>query len=39
MIDLHDPQTICRSIGFFLDFLTLTVPVISMSLLAWRIAR
>lgn len=39
MIDLHDPQTICRSIGFFLDFLTLTVPVVSMALLARRIAR
>ena len=39
MIDLHDPQTICRSIGYFLDFLSLTVPVSSMALLAWRIAR
>ena len=39
MIDLHDPQTICRSIDFFLDFLVLTVPVISMAIFAWRIAR
>lgn len=39
MIDLHDPQTICRSIGYFLDFLSLTVPVVSMALLARRIAR
>lgn len=39
MIDLHDPQTICRSIGYFLDFISLTVPVVSMALLARRIAR
>ena len=39
MIDLHDPQFICRSIGFFLDFLTLTVPVLSLALIARRIAR
>lgn len=39
MIDLHDPQTICRSIGYFLDYLSLTVPVVSMALLARRIAR
>jgi hypothetical protein len=39
MIDLHDPQAVCRSIGYFLDFLTLTVPVILMAIFAWRIAR
>jgi hypothetical protein len=39
MIDLHDPSAVCRSIGFFLDFLTLTVPVISMAFFAWRLAR
>jgi hypothetical protein len=39
MIDLNDPDAVCRSIGYFLDFLTLTVPVISMAIFAWRIAR
>jgi hypothetical protein len=39
MIDLHDPQNVCRSLGYFLDFLTMTVPVISLAIFAWRIAR
>jgi len=39
MIDLHDPAAVCRSIGYFLDFLTITVPVISLAILARRIAR
>ena len=39
MIDLTDPSAVCRSIDFFLDFLVLTVPVISLALLARRIAR
>ena len=39
MIDLTDPSAVCRSIDFFLDFLVLTVPVISLAIFAWRIAR
>jgi len=39
MIDLHDPDAVCRSIGYFLDFLTMTVPVLSLVLIARRIAR
>jgi len=39
MIDFHDPSAVCRSIGYFLDFLTITVPVISLAIFAWRIAR
>jgi len=39
MIDIHDPAAVCRSIGYFLDFLTLTLPVISLALIARRIAR
>jgi hypothetical protein len=39
MIDLHDPQNVCRSLGYFLEFLTITVPVISLALIARRIAR
>ena len=27
MIDLNDPSAVCRSIGYFLDFLTLVGPV------------
>jgi len=39
MIDLNDPSAVCRSIGYFLDFLTMTVPVLSLAIFAWRIAR
>jgi hypothetical protein len=39
MIDIHDPAAVCRSIGFFLDFLTISVPAISLALIARRIAR
>ena len=39
MIDLTDPAAVCRSLGYFLDFLTMTVPVLSLALLAWRLAR
>jgi len=39
MIDLHDPTAVCRSLGYFLDFLAITVPVISLALIARRIAR
>lgn len=39
MIDLTDPSAVCRSLGYFLDFLTMTVPVISLVLVARRIAR
>ncbi len=39
MIDLTDPASVCRSLGYFLDFLILTVPVLSLALLARRIAR
>lgn len=39
MIDLTDPAAVCRSLGYFLDYLTLTVPVLSLALLARRIAR
>lgn len=39
MIDLHDPAAVCRSLGYFLEFLTMTVPVLSLALLARRIAR
>ena len=39
MIDLHDPQTICRSLGYFLDFLVIFVPPVALAFTAWRIAR
>ena len=39
MIDLTDPSAVCRSLGYFLDFLTLTVPVLSLVFVARRIAR
>jgi hypothetical protein len=39
MIDLHDQQTICRSLGYFLDFLVMFVPPVALAFTAWRIAR
>ena len=39
MIDLNDPSAVCRSLGYFLDFLLMTVPVLSLALIARRIAR
>jgi len=39
MIDLNDPQTVCRSLSYLLDFLVMTVPVLSLAIFAWRIAR
>jgi hypothetical protein len=39
MIDLHDPQNVCRSLGYFLDFLVIFVPPVALAFTAWRIAR
>jgi len=39
MIDLHDPSAVCRSLGYFLDFLVMFVPPVALALLARRIAR
>jgi len=39
MIDLNDPSAVCRSIGYFLDFLVMFVPVLSLAILGRRIAR
>jgi hypothetical protein len=39
MIDLNDPQNVCRSLGYFLDFLTIFVPPVALAFTAWRIAR
>jgi len=39
MIDLHDPASVCRSLGYFLDFLVMFVPPVALAIFAWRIAR
>jgi hypothetical protein len=38
MIDINDPASVCRSIGYFLDFLVMFVPPVALALLARRIA-
>ena len=30
---------VCRSIGYFLEFLTMTVPVLSLVIFAWRVSK
>jgi len=39
MIDLHDPQSVCRSIGYFLTYLGTVAPLIGLAWITWRIAR
>jgi len=39
MIDLNDPAAVCRSLGYFLDFLVMFVPPVALAFTAWRIAR
>ena len=39
MIDLHDPQSVCRSIGYFLTYLGTIAPILGLAWITWRIAR
>ena len=39
MIDLHDPQFVCRSIGYFLTYLGTIAPILGLAWITWRIAR
>ncbi len=39
MIDLNEPQSVCRSIGYFLTYLGIITPIIALAWITWRIAR
>ena len=39
MIDIHDPQSVCRSIGYFIQYLSIITPLVGLAWLTWRIAR
>ena len=39
MIDLHDPQTVCRSIGYVLTYLGTVAPLVGLGWATWRLAR
>jgi hypothetical protein len=39
MIDLNDPQSICRSIGYFIQYLTTMLPLLGLAWATWRLAR
>ena len=36
---MSDHAYVCRSIGYFLEFLTMTVPVLSLVIFAWRVSK
>jgi hypothetical protein len=39
MIDLNDPAAVCRSIGYFIQYLTTIAPLVGLGWATWRIAR
>ena len=39
MIDLNDPSAVCRSIGYFLEFLCSVGPVLALVAVAWRVSK
>lgn len=39
MIDLHDPQSVCRSIGYFIQYLGTIAPLVGLGWATWRLAR
>jgi hypothetical protein len=39
MIDINDPQTVCRSIGYFLQYLATIAPLVGLAWATWRLAR
>jgi hypothetical protein len=39
MIDLNDPQSVCRSLGYFLTYLGTVAPLVGLAWATWRIAR
>lgn len=39
MIDLHDPQSVCRSLGYFIQYLSVITPLVGLAWITWRLAR
>ena len=39
MIDLNDPSAVCRSIGYFIQYLSIITPIVVLAWITWRIAR
>ena len=39
MIDLNDPLAVCRSIGYFIQYLGTMAPLVGLAWITWRIAR
>jgi hypothetical protein len=39
MIDLNDPTAICRSLGYFWEYLITIAPIVAIAWATWRIAR
>jgi len=39
MIDIQDPASVCRSLGYFIQYLGTIAPLVGLAWLTWRIAR
>jgi hypothetical protein len=37
--EVSDPAYVCRSIGFFLDFLVSVGPALALVAVAWRVSK
>ena len=39
MIEINDPQSVCRSIGYFLTYLGIMAPLIGLAWATWRLSK
>jgi hypothetical protein len=39
MIDLNDHASVCRSIGYFIQYLGIITPILALAWITWRVAR
>lgn len=39
MIDLNNPQEVCRSLGYFLNYLGTIAPLVGLALATWRLSK
>ena len=39
MIELNDPQSVCRSLGYFIQYIGTITPLVGLAWLTWRLAR
>jgi hypothetical protein len=39
MIDLNDPESVCRSLGYFIQYIVTIAPLVGLAWITWRIAR